>query len=257
MALETALVTGASGGIGLELARVLASRNHPLVVVARQEDRLQALAAELRVPVEVIALDLGQPGSARQLYDEVKRRGLRVEIVINNAGFGHNGPFLEADLDMLTSMMELNMVTLTELCHLFGQELAAGGRGRIMNVASTAAFQPGPWMAVYYATKAYVLSLSEALHEELRPRGVTVTALCPGPTRTGFQDRAELGGARFLKYLTMMEARPVAEQGYQAMMAGRSLHVPGLFNRLMALSVRFAPRFLATRLSGQMARKEH
>lgn len=257
MALETALITGASGGIGLELARVLASRNHPLVVVARQEERLQALAAELRGPVEVIALDLAAPGSARQLYDEVKRRGLRVEILINNAGFGSNGPFVESELANLTAMMELNMVTLTELCHLFGQDLAAAGRGRIMNVASTAAFQAGPWMAVYYATKAYVLSFSEALHEELSPRGVTVTALCPGPTRTGFQARAELEGARFLKFLTLMEAGPVAEDGYRAMMAGRSLCVPGLLNRLLVLSTRFTPRFLATKVSGHLAKKEH
>jgi len=256
MALETALVTGASLGIGLELARVLASRNHPLVVVARHEERLRALAAELPVPVEVIALDLAEPGSARKLYDEVKARGLRVEILVNNAGFGSNGPFLEGDLANLTGMMELNMVTLTQLCHLFGQDMTAAGRGRIMNVASTAAFQAGPWMAVYYATKAYVLSFSEALHEELASRGVSVTALCPGPTKTGFQARADLAGANFLKFLTLMEARPVAEDGYRAMMSGRSLCVPGLLNRLLVLSTRFTPRFLATKVSGQLAKKE-
>ncbi len=247
-----ALVTGASWGIGRELATLCAESGHDLVLVARSEERLTALAKELsdrhQVSSQVMPMDLADPDAPNKLYDELARSGAEVDVLINNAGFGGIGLFSESDPTRQLEMLQLNIVALTHLTRLFLPGMLSRGRGRIMNVASTAAFQPGPFMAVYYATKAYVLSFSEALYEECAGRGVTVTALCPGPTATEFQSRAGTGDAK-LRRLGMMEARVVAEEGYRAMMNGRAIVVNGFQNRLLAHMVRFSPRWVVRKVT--------
>lgn len=248
-----ALVTGASSGIGEQLARVMAARGHDLVLAARSEDRLRALAAELAskhgVRAEAVAADLGRPGGAAALGAELARRGLEIEILVNDAGFAMHGPFAEADAARQTSLLELNVVALTELTRLVLPGLLARGTGRVMNVASTAAFVPGPFMAVYYASKAYVLSFSVALAEEVKGRGVSVTALCPGATRTNFEVAAGVSGTRLFRGRGVMSAAEVARHGYEGMMAGRAIVVPGLRNRVLAGSSRLAPRTLQARIA--------
>ncbi|HZC76160.1 MAG TPA: SDR family oxidoreductase, partial [Ktedonobacterales bacterium] len=193
---ETALVTGASSGIGEELARLFARDGYDLVLVARGKTQLEALAAELRqrhgVSLTVLATDLAQPAAAQAIYDELTRAGITVDVLVNNAGYATYGSFTEIPAETELAMLQVNMAALTHLCKLFLPPMVRRGSGRVLNVASTAAFQPGPLMAAYYASKAYVLSLSEALANELRGTGVTVTALCPGPTRSGFQSRAKM-----------------------------------------------------------------
>ncbi|HET9595774.1 MAG TPA: SDR family oxidoreductase [Anaeromyxobacteraceae bacterium] len=248
-----ALVTGASSGIGEQLARVMAARGHDLVLTARSEDRLRALAAELSakhgVRAEAVAADLGRPGGAAALGAELARRGMELEILVNDAGFAMHGPFAEGDAARQTSLLELNVVALTELTRLVLPGLLARGAGRVMNVASTAAFVPGPFMAVYYASKAYVLSFSVALAEEVKGRGVTVTALCPGATRTNFEVAAGVSATRLFRGRGVMSAADVARDGYEGMMAGRAIVVPGLRNRLLAGSSRLAPRTLQARIA--------
>lgn len=248
----TALVTGASWGIGWELATICARDGHDLVLVARSEERLIELEKELsrryQVSARVVSMDLTEPEAPRALYDELSQAGVEIDVLINNAGFGDVGPFSEADTEKLLGMLQLNVVALTHLTRAFLPGMLGRGRGRILNLASTAAFQPGPFMAVYYATKAYVLSFSEALTGECSGTGVTVTALCPGPTATEFQSRARVGGAK-LRRLSMMEARPVAEEGYRAMMNGKAIVVNGFQNRLLSQSVRFAPRSLVRKVT--------
>jgi hypothetical protein len=254
----TTLITGASGGIGLELAHVFAAHGHPLILVARSTAKLEALAAELqakyKVDVAVIAADLGAPGAATALHAEVAKRGLTVEILVNNAGFGLYGPYLELDGDEELKMIQLNISALTDLTKRFLPGMVQRGRGGVLNVASTAAFQPGPGMAVYYATKAYVLSYSEALHHELKGTGVTVTALCPGPTRSGFQAVAGFGAKPAIERV-MMEARPVAQEGYDAFMKKEAVRIPGTFNKLGAFSIRLVPRRTAVKVSAAMAKR--
>lgn len=254
----TTLITGASGGIGLELAHVFAAHGHPLILVARSADKLEELARALRdrykVAVEVIPFDLGALGAAERLQAEVAERGLTVEILVNNAGFGLYGSYLELEGAQEQAMIQLNIGVLTDLTKRFLPGMVERKRGGVLNVASTAAFQPGPGMAVYYATKAYVLSYSEALHHELQGTDVTVTALCPGPTRSGFQSVAGFGQKPAIERV-MMEARPVAEQGYAAFMRGEAVRIPGFMNKLGAFSVRLAPRRLAVILSAAMAKQ--
>lgn len=243
--MSIALVTGASSGIGLELARLLAARGHELHLVARSGDRLQALAAELgpeRVHVHVA--DLSQPGAVAPLVAAVPA----VDILVNNAGVGGFGPFAEADVDKTLAMIQLNVTSLTELTRGYVAGMAAAGSGRILNVASTAAFQPGPLMAVYYATKAYVLSFSEALAEELRGSGVTVTALCPGPTASGFQAGAAMEDSKLVKGRKLPTAADVARAGLDAMESGDVVRVPGLRNKVLASSVRVTPRPIIRRM---------
>ncbi|HET9031122.1 MAG TPA: SDR family oxidoreductase [Candidatus Aquilonibacter sp.] len=238
-----ALVTGASGGLGLEFAKLLAADKHDVVLVARSAAKLEALAAQLRashgINAETIALDLSAPDAASQL-------GARVsdcDILINNAGFASNGRFDTLDPQRIREEMLLDVVTLTELTRLYLPKMRARGSGRIMNVASTAAFLPGPFMAVYYASKAYVLSFSQAIAEELRGSGVSVTCLCPGATETGFADRAEMHGSLLFK-LPKANAAGVALAGYRGMMKGRDLVIPGLSNKIVALSPKITPRRL-------------
>ena len=246
--MKTALVTGASNGIGLELARVFANDGWDLAIVARSEDTLAALAAELRASgrsVLVVPCDLARDGAAQTVFDACARAGLTIDALANNAGIATHGRFVDIPLDAELEELHLNVVALTHLTKLFVPPMVARGRGYLLNVASTAAFQPGPLMAVYYATKAYVLSLTEALANELRGTGVRVSALCPGPTETGFQARAKLPRTRLYKRRTMDAAR-VAQAGYRAMLAGRTVMIPGAWNRLMTFSTRVSPRWLVT-----------
>jgi short-subunit dehydrogenase len=244
---ETALITGASSGIGLDLARLFAKDGCDVVLVARSEGKLRELAAELErdcgVKAHVIALDLAQPHAAQAL---VQRLPVAIDVLVNNAGFGVTGPFVETDLAKELEMIQVNIVALTELTKLLLPPMVARRRGRVLNVASTAAFQPGPLMAVYYATKAYVLSFSEAIADELRDSGVTVTALCPGPTETGFAAVADMTTTRLFNVAKPMSSADVARAGYAAMKRGRRVVIPGVKNKLLTQSVRVSPRRLVT-----------
>jgi len=248
---KVALVTGATSGIGYELAKVLAREGYALVLVARDGRRLGERAREFErsfgTPVRILPMDLSLPQGPARIFQRLRSEGVAVDVLVNNAGFGTNGPFLKADLESQAGMIALNVAALTRLTRLFLPGMAERGSGKILNVASTAAFQPGPMMAVYYATKAYVLSFSEALAEELSGTGVTVTALCPGPTATEFSQRANMKNSRLFSAF-VMEAAKVAEIGYRAMLRGRPVVVAGLRNRLGAFSVRFSPRGLVAKI---------
>lgn len=246
---KTALVTGASSGIGLELARRCARGGFDLVLVARNEAALRGLAAELEqrcgVSATVLVHDLADPAAPAAIRAACAAAGIAIDVLVNNAGFATYGLFSESDLDAQVQMMEVNMLALTRLTRLFLDGMLARGSGRILNVASTAAFQPGPLMAVYYATKAYVLSFSEALANELQGSGVTVTALCPGPTASGFQRRAAMEDSKLVagKIATTAD---VARAGYAAMLRGQTVVIPGARNRALALLVRLMPRNTVT-----------
>ena len=248
--MTTALITGASSGIGLEMARLMAADKVDLVLVARSEDKLQTLADELKsrhnVAVDVIAADLSALDSAQQVVDALG--GKPVDYLINNAGFGDFGAFLDRDWAKLNEMIQLNMTSLTQLTHLLLPSMVERGSGRILNVASTAAFQPGPWMAVYYATKAYVLSFSDALSYELRKTGVSVTTLCPGATTSGFQALAEMENSKLVRGKKLPSSAEVAAFGYKKMLAGKGVTIHGLLNWLMAQSVRITPRAMILRV---------
>jgi uncharacterized protein len=241
-----ALVTGASSGIGLEIARVLA-HDHDVVLAARRVDKLEELAAGIG-GAQVVAVDLGDPAGPERLVAEVPT----VDVLVNNAGIGDFGPFADAATGKLDEMIELNIGALTRLSRAYLPAMLERGEGRIMNVASTAAFQPGPLMAVYYATKAYVLSLSEALAEETRGTGVTVTALCPGPTASGFQAGAAMENSRLVKGRKLPSAASVADYGVKAMLRGDVVAVPGAMNKVLAASVRASPRPVIRRLVHRM-----
>ncbi len=243
-----ALVTGASGGIGEELARELAAKGHDLVLVARSTAKLQGLADDLTakyaVTAHVLTADLGHAGAGHALVADLAAKGLDIDVLVNNAGFADFGEMWKADAHKLDGVVALNIAVLTELMHDLIASMVTRGRGRVMNVASTAAFFPGPLMGVYYATKAYVLSLSEATHEELKGTGVTVTALCPGPTQSGFQAAAAMENSKLVKDRKMPTAQHVAKLGVAAMLKGKPVIVIGAKNRLSVLSPRFMPRSL-------------
>jgi hypothetical protein len=245
-----ALVTGASSGIGKDLAGLLAADGYELVLVARDVARLEELGAELArrhgVAAHAIRADLSDAGAPARLAADVQALGVEIDVLVNSAGYGLFGPFAETDLDAELGMIQLNVTALTHLTKLFLPGMLARRRGRILNVASTAAFQPGPLMAVYYATKAYVLSLSEALANELAGTGVTVTALCPGPTSTGFQAGAKMEASRLVRGKKIMDSQTVARVGYDALKRGKTVVVPGLKNKLLIQSVRFTPRSVVT-----------
>jgi short-subunit dehydrogenase len=247
----TALVTGASGGIGEELARLFAADGHSLVLVARSADKLARLAEELEtkhgVSARVVAADLARPESPGEIFEELRGAGVSVDALVNNAGFGSYGLFAETDLRQELGMLQVNVVALTHLTKLFLPAMLARRRGYVMNVASTAAFQPGPLMAVYYASKAYVLSFSEALSNECGGTGVRVSALCPGPTETGFVAAAGMGDSKLFDR-AVMDARTVAEDGYRGLLAGKAVVIPGLRNNLLARSIGFFPRGLVTKV---------
>ena len=252
---KTALITGASTGIGYELSKCFAADRHNLVLVARQEPKLRQVAGELSgqfgVSAKIIVADLAKPEAPQKIVDEVNKDSLQIDYLVNNAGFGLGGKFAETDLAVELDMMQVNMTALVHLTKLFLPGMLARKSGKIMNVASTAAFQPGPLMAVYYATKAFVLSFSEAIANELAGTGVTVTALCPGPTQSEFQQRAHIENTRLIKgkFMGLMTSEAVARIGYHGFMQEKRLVIPGLMNKMGVQSVRFSPRRVATQVA--------
>jgi short-subunit dehydrogenase len=245
---RVALITGASAGLGVEFARVLSKRGYALVLAARRKERLDLLAAELG-NARAVEIDLGREGAAAELVGNVEAAGETIDLLVNNAGFGLHGRFDKADPKRLRQMIDLNCGALTELCREVLPAMIERRSGGILNVASTAAFQPGPGMAVYFATKAFVLSLSEALHEEAKRFGVKVSALCPGPTRTEFGEVAGFKGTKLIGRLSM-DAEPVVRAGLEALNANRAVAITGVVNKAGALSIRFLPRSLVRKLAG-------
>ncbi len=245
------LITGASEGIGYEFAKLFAHHGFPLVLVARNKTRLDSLAKELtatdHVDVRTIVKDLSLPTAAEELKTAIDDQKIAIEILINNAGFGVHGLFHHADWKATEAMLNLNMITLTHLTRLLLPDMVGKDRGKILNVASTAAFQPGPLMACYFASKAYVLSFSEALANELSGTGVTVTAFCPGPTRTQFQKRSNTENIRENSFA--MDAATTVAVAYNGLMMGKTLVIPGFTNKLLAILVRLAPRKLVIRIT--------
>ncbi|MBB4196962.1 short-chain dehydrogenase [Rhodoblastus sphagnicola] len=244
------LITGASGGIGAELARIAGLKGHDLALVARNRAALDALADEIaRYPGRsaprplVFACDLAAPGAGAAVESFLAEAGAEPEILVNNAGYGVLGAAAESDFSAQLGIIDLNIRTLTELCLRFSKALIANN-GRILNVASVAAYMPGPGMAVYYASKAYVLSFTEALSQELAPQGVSVTALCPGPVPTGFGDRAGFGDKMGFVKLAYVSAQDVAQAGYDAMMAGQRVEIPGLLTKIMVFAASLTPKAL-------------
>jgi len=252
----TTLITGASGGIGYELAKLFARDHYNLVLVARSADRLAQVATELQthgVTVKTVALDLATPLAPKFLFDQLQ--GIPIDILVNNAGFGAFGEFAQMPEEEILGQIHLNIMALTQLTRLFLPFMVQRRTGKIMNVASTAAFQPGPLMAVYYATKAYVLSFSEAIANELRNSGVTVTCFCPGAKHTGFAKRAGTENSRLFKQVGAMPAEKVARDGYRALMQGRTVAISGAHNWVIAQSVRFTPRKIVTAVSRWVAER--
>jgi short-subunit dehydrogenase len=254
--MPTALITGASGGIGYELAKLFAKDHHNLVLVARSSPKLTQFAGELQnkfgISAKTLPLDLTAAPAPKFLFDQLQREGVAVDILVNNAAYGKHGVFAEMPLEEVLGQIQLNITALTHLTRLFTPPMIERGNGRILNVASTAGFQAGPLMAVYYATKAYVISFSEALANELKGSGVTVTCLCPGATDTGFQKRAETENSVLFKKLRPMDAKTVAQDGYRALMSGKTLAISGFRNWLLTESQRLAPRKLVIAISRKM-----
>lgn len=258
---NTALISGASSGIGLELARIHASKGGDLVLVARNKTKLDELKIELEakfnISVYTIGKDLSASDSAQEVYDETQKQNIQIDYLINNAGFGGFGMFVETKWDMELQMINLNITTLTQFTKLYLKEMVKRKSGRIMNVASTAAFQPGPTMAVYCASKAYVLSFSEAVDNEVREFGISVTSLCPGATESGFFTAAAMEESNLVKGKKLPSSKEVAEYGYTAMMKGQTVAIQGLMNYIMANSVRFSPRSLVVKLARKFLEKSN
>lgn len=256
---KTALITGASSGIGLELAHLFAQDGYRLVLVSRNRGVLRLVGDDLQsrygITVRISPKDLAHPASPNELYQELKETGVVLDVLVNNAGFGASGPFLNTNWNDEAEMMQVNMVALTHLTKLFLPQIRAR-QGKILNVASTAAFQPGPFMAVYYAGKAYVLSFSEALAEELAGTGVTVTSLCPGPVKTNFQKRAYLQGTALATSPLTVDVRVVAKVGYEGMKLGKRIVIPGWKNWLGVQALRLAPRKTVTKVVRRLQEKK-
>lgn len=240
------LITGASSGIGYELAKVFAGHGHDLILVARTEKKLKELAQDLekqhRIKAVVVACDLSLPNSAQGLYEQIRAQNLEIDNLVNNAGFGSHGVFAESSLMNIQSMIQVNITTLTELCRLYISDMLKEKSGRILNVASTAAFQPGPMMTVYYATKAYVLHFSEGLYEELKATGISVTALCPGPTQSNFGAAANASDLPIFNTISIPTSEDVAKYGYDSLMKQKPIAIHGFVNNIMARTVGFMPR---------------
>jgi uncharacterized protein len=252
---KTAFITGASSGIGLELTRLFAADGYRLVLVARNRAALQQIGEQLQsqhgIEVRISPKDLAHPASPTELYQELQEAGIAVDVLVNNAGFGGSGPFLETDWQHEAEMIQVNIVALTHLTKLFLPQIVER-RGKVMNVGSVAAFLPGPFTAIYYASKAFVLHFSEALAEELSDSGVTVTCLSPGPVETGFQKRAHSGGSSRANAPLYMDVQEVARAGYEGMKAGKRIVIPGWKNRLLTEALRLVPRGTVARVVGRM-----
>ena len=258
--MKTALITGASGGIGLELAKIFAKNKIDTILVARDEIKLVSLAEELKqqgISARVLPKDLSNYHTAKEAFDFCEQNNIRVDYLINNAGFGDFGFFAESDWKKQEQMINLNITALTYLTRLFLPGMVERKSGKIMNVASTAAFQPGPTMSVYYATKAYVLHFSEAISNELEGTGVTVTALCPGATQSGFQKAAAMEESKLVKGKKLPTSKEVAEYGYKAMMTGKAVAIHGLKGKLLVFGARFSPRFLVLKIARYLQDKAH
>jgi short-subunit dehydrogenase len=259
---QTVLLTGASFGIGYEMAKLFAADHYALVLVARSEEKLAEVAAELNqmgaASTLVIAKDLNQPDAVDEIFKTITAQNISIDVLVNNAGFGDHGSFAETSWEKEAAMIQVNIVALMHLCKLFLPAMLRGQQGRIVNVASIAAFQPGPYMAVYYATKAFVLSFSEALASECAGSGVSVTALCPGPTTSEFQARANIEQTRMVKtgLLKMMDAATVAKIGYRGMLAGKRVVITGMMNKMSAHSTRFVPTRVIMALIKKIHQKE-
>lgn len=254
---KTTLITGASKGIGKEFARIHASKGDNLVLIARSREPLMLLKNELEsqnssIKIEVIIKDLTHPNSAKEIYEKLKEKNLQIDYLINNAGFGEFGFFVDTDWSRFDQMIDLNVKSLTHFCHLFLPDMIKRKQGKIMNVSSTAAFQPGPMMAVYFATKSYVLHLSEALNNEAKGSGVTVTAFCPGFTDTYFMEDSQMEKSKLLRNIKLPSAHVVALAGYDAMMRSKSVRIYGLLNKLITFSVRLVPRKWVVGISRKM-----
>lgn len=254
--MDVTLITGASEGIGKELALLEAESGRNVLLVARRETLLAALSQDIegKYPVKapIMICDLSRPGAASTLFQEILSRGYKVTHLINNAGVGDFVAFRDSNPEKMEAMMQLNMMALAQLTRLFIPSMLQRGEGRILQVASVAAFQPGPMMAVYFATKAFVLHFSEALHEELRGTGVTVTCLCPGVTETGFFTAADMHQSKAVKGKSLSSAREVARCGHRAMLRGRRIVIPGLKNRLLVFCNRISPRALTVKITRHM-----
>lgn len=247
------LITGTTSGIGKELARLFAADGHDLITVARSEDILrqqkQELEKEFGISVRYIVKDLSVSGSAQEVYDEIKESDLAVDILVNNAGFGELGSYIDIDWQRHEKLVNVNMLSLMHLSYLFGQDMAKNGGGRIVNVSSTASFQAGPYMAAYYASKAFVRSFSEALHEEMKRFGVIVTAICPGPTATNFEENSHMQGSAIFTRLKVDTAKVVATKSYRAILKNKAVYVVGVHNKVLA----FLTRFLSLRINRKIA----
>ena len=258
---KTALITGASGGIGVEFARILAEMKNNLILVARSTDKLDEIKKELEdkhnISVLYITKDLSQQGAAKEVYDELKEKGISIDYLINNAGFGDFGLFAESDWNKQERMINVNVMALTYFTRLFLPDMICRRSGKILNVASTASFQPGPMMSVYFASKAFVLSFSQAIDNEVREHGITVTALCPGSTKSGFHNAAAKEGTIPPERNNIPSAREVAEYGYRAMMEGKTVAIHGFKNSIMANLVRFGPRSLVVKLARRIQEKKY
>jgi uncharacterized protein len=257
--MATALITGASLGIGLEFAKIFAAAKNNLVLVARSEDKLKALSNELGetygIKVKVIAADLSNMEDVQKVYDTCKVENIAIDYLVNNAGIGVFDFFADADWNKTEQMINLNITSLTKMCRLFIPNMVARKSGKILNVASTAAFQPGPTMAVYYASKSYVLFFSEAIYNELQGTGVSVTCLCPGPTQSNFFEAAAMHESNLVKGKKLPTSKEVAEYGYKAMMKNKMTVIHGLMNTIMAIGIRFAPRKLVLKIVRKIQEK--
>lgn len=248
---KTAIITGGNGGIGYELARLFAEDKYDLVLIARDEEKLRRvqtlLMEDFDIGVEILSKDLSHNGVGGEIYSEIKRKKISPDVLVNNAGFGDYGSFVSEDMNKIHSMLMVNTVALTELTRYFLPEMFQKKKGKILNVSSVAAFMPGPLMAVYFATKAYVQSFTEALAHELEKTGITVTALVPGATKTGFQERAKLEGVKTFKF-GVMSAKAVAKEGYKGLMEGKTVVVTGPTNKIMTGFMKIIPRQTAARI---------
>lgn len=251
---KTAIITGASSGIGFALANIFARHEHGLVLVARNPERLQRAKAKLEnrygIMAHAISADLTKPVAPTEIFQAIQSAGVQIDVLVNNAGFAEYGAFHETDRQRELDIIALNVTALTELTHMFLQPMIRRRAGKVLNVASTAAFQPGPLMAVYYASKSYVLSFSEAIRNELGPLGIDVTALCPGPTETEFFEKQPTLLESRLLLAGTMSAEEVAEIGYEGLMRGKAIVIPGARNKVLAWSTRLAPRSLVVKISG-------
>lgn len=256
MAKKTALITGGSTGIGFELARQFAAHGHDLVLAARNADHLEAAAGKIEgkygVSVKTLSIDLVDGDAPQRLYDSLTGDGVQVDFLVNNAGFGLGGEFVDTDINRELDMIQVNCSALIHLTKLFLPAMVKRKEGKIMNVASTAAFQAGPGHSIYYASKAFVLSFSEAIAEELHRTGITVTALCPGPTESNFAERAGTNKSRLFTQAKVATAEEVAKFGYQALMKGQRVAIPGMQNKLMIQAERFVPRILVNKIAHRM-----